>query len=82
MLLIMIYEFKKNSYEKIRITESDFNGSSLYHIRTYLRSKDGNGEDLWLPTKKGVSMDRHAIPDLLKGIAALEEHVYGKSKSL
>lgn len=65
---MIIYEFDRNSIEKVRISIEDFKGKRLIHIRIYEDYKDGQG---FKPTKRGVSVDVSLAKELKKGINRL-----------
>jgi hypothetical protein len=68
----LIHEFGKNSTEKVRAEFSNFNGKDLFSLRVYFKA--GEGEDDWKPTKKGICVQLHQIPELKAAIdKALQE---------
>ena len=63
---MVIYEFKKNALEKVKIQMLDFKGRRVIDIRVYyLISKTSNE---WSPCRKGICMSVNRLNDLLKGI--------------
>lgn len=65
---MIIYEFDRNSIEKIRISLQEFRGKKLIHIRIFEDYKDGEG---YRPTTKGVAIDISLASELRKGIDRL-----------
>ncbi len=63
---MMIYEFQKNSSEKLLIRFTEYNGKSLIDLRVFFQSDDSGDE--WKPTRKGIAMSRDLLSELLKGI--------------
>jgi len=62
----LIHEFEKNSTEKVRAEFTKFNGKNLFSLRVYYKA--GNNETDWLPTKKGICVQFHQIPELKTAI--------------
>ena len=69
---MIIYEFDRNSIEKVRILLEEFKGKKLIHIRIYEDYKDGKG---YRPTTKGIAIDVSLTSELRKGIDKLFEKV-------
>lgn len=65
---MVIYEFDRNSKEKVRISLEDFKAKKLIHIRIYEDFQDGQG---YKPTKRGVSIDIGLAEELRTGIHQL-----------
>jgi hypothetical protein len=65
---MIIYEFDRNSIEKVRISLEEFKGKKLIHIRIFEDYKDGKG---YRPTTKGVAIDVSLASELRKGIDRL-----------
>lgn len=65
---MIIYEFDRNSIEKVRILLEEFKGKKLIHIRIFEDYKDGKG---YRPTTKGVAIDVSLASELRKGIDRL-----------
>jgi hypothetical protein len=65
---VIIYEFDRNSIEKVRILLEEFKGKKLIHIRIYEDYKDGKG---YRPTTKGIAIDVSLTSELRKGIDKL-----------
>lgn len=57
-----IGEVIKNSQEVIRVNIQDYQGTELVDIRTYWQTEEGK----WIPTKKGISLTYHVMPDIIK----------------
>ncbi len=65
---MIIYEFDRNSIEKVRILLEEFKGKKLIHIRIFEDYKDDKG---YRPTTKGVAIDVSLASELRKGIDKL-----------
>jgi hypothetical protein len=65
---VIIYEFDRNSIEKVRISLEEFKGKKLIHIRIFEDYKDGKG---YRPTTKGIAIDVRLSSELRKGIDRL-----------
>ena len=67
-------EIQKNSREIIRIEATEFKGYPLISMRIYFR-EDPGGE--WKPSRKGLTLRHHLVPELVQGIQELmeENHV-------
>lgn len=63
-----IYEFNRNSAERVRISIEDFKGKKLIHIRIYEDFHDGQG---YKPTKRGVALDIGLAEELRTGLHLL-----------
>jgi hypothetical protein len=63
---IEIAEFTKNSREAVRVGLSEFKGYKLLQLRAWAKKEDGTA----IPTKSGLSVQVHLIPQLR---AALDE---------
>lgn len=61
-----IYEFQKNSSEKLLIRFTEYKGKSLIDLRVFFQADDSGNE--WKPTRKGIAMNRELLSELLKGI--------------
>ncbi len=57
-----IGKIEKNSQEEIRITLQKYKGTDVVDIRTYWQ----NDVEVWLPTKKGISLTHHVIKEVIK----------------
>ncbi|MFC2169959.1 transcriptional coactivator p15/PC4 family protein [Acidobacteriota bacterium] len=71
-----VYEFNKNSVEKVKITLQEFKGHKLLDIRVYYE-KDKNE---FLPTKRGISLSLDLLSELLAGIKKVKGNIEGDIK--
>jgi len=62
----LIYEFKKNSLEKVIIRFSEFMRREVIDIRVFYKASED--KDDWRPTVKGLCMSSDLLPELKKGI--------------
>lgn len=72
----LIYEFEKNSAEKVRAEFTNFNGMDLFNLWVYYKA--GEGEDDWKPSKKGLCVQLHQIPELKAAIDKASEEYLGQ----
>ncbi len=63
---MLIYEFQKNAFEKVKIQLSEFHGKRVINIRVYYKVPGTANE--WKPSKKGICMSVNRIGELLKGL--------------
>ena len=61
--------FKKNKFQEIRVGVREFKGNDLIDIRTWTMTQ---GTEEMVPTAKGVSINVHLLPDLLKSLKEVE----------
>jgi transcriptional coactivator p15 (PC4) len=72
----VIYEIKRNNSEIIRIDVSEFKGKNLINIRIWYQAQDyNNGELVYKPTQKGVTLDLSLFDELKTGIDKLAGYV-------
>ena len=68
-----IYEFRKNAAEIVRIGLGNYLGKDVMSIWVFYNN--GDTEEEWKPTKKGISLHTSLIPELKKGVdMAYEEY--------
>lgn len=72
----LIYSFRKNAGEQVRICLSDFKGKDLIDVRVYYLD-DGPGEN-WKPSRRGICMQRDHMQRLLEGLKLACEQINGK----
>ena len=63
---MVIYEFQKNSFEKVMMELNNFRGKRLINVRVYYLA-DSKMDD-WKPSSKGIAMSLDLLPELKKGI--------------
>ena len=69
----VIYKFRKNSREEVRVSIRKFEGRDYLDIRAWVEKESGHGE--FTPTRKGLTLSIYVLPELLKGMNALEEEL-------
>jgi hypothetical protein len=70
----IIYEFKKNSNEKLAAAFTEYKGKKLFDLRVYYNAGDERLPD-WKFTRKGISVLRELIPEIKEAMdKALEEY--------
>ena len=63
-----VYAFEKNSREVVRASLSNWQGHDLVDLRVFARQSDGE----FVPTRKGLTIARELVPELLKAVEALK----------
>ncbi|MCD4781385.1 MAG: transcriptional coactivator p15/PC4 family protein [Candidatus Omnitrophica bacterium] len=61
--------FQKNKFQEIRVGIREFKGNDLVDIRTWTMTQ---GTEEMVPTAKGVSINIHLLPDLVKALKDTE----------
>jgi hypothetical protein len=61
--------FPKNKFQEVRVGIREFKGNDLVDIRIWTISQ---GIDQMVPTAKGVTINVHLLPDLLKALHSAE----------
>jgi len=80
-ILKEIYEFEKNSAEKVKIILEEFNKKQYVDVRVYYDASDTAVPD-WKPTKKGICFSLELLEPLHEGIEkalALQEEDPGNN---
>ena len=65
----LVYEFEKNSQQRVHASLTEYNGIDLLDIRVCYEAKDGT----WKPTAKGISLRVEMLPQIKKAVEALEK---------
>lgn len=63
-----VYTFPKNSKEEVRASFSNWQGHDLVDLRVFARQSDGE----FVPTRKGLTIARELVPELLKAVESLQ----------
>jgi hypothetical protein len=66
-ILKEIYEFDKNSAEKVKIILEEYNKKQYVDVRVYWDASDNAVPD-WKPTKKGICFSLELLDSLHEGI--------------
>jgi len=61
--------FSKNKFQEVRVGIREFKGNDLVDIRIWTISQ---GADQMVPTAKGVTINVHLLPQLLKALQSAE----------
>ena len=61
----IITQIKKNSNEVYRISEKEYEGYRFIDVRIYYQDRKTQE---WKPTKKGISIMRDKLEDIIEGI--------------
>jgi len=72
---IIIKDIKKNNNEIIRIEVSEFKGRELINIRIWYQSIDGQGNVIYKPTPKGITLSLGEYDELKDGIERLKNYI-------
>jgi len=62
----ILYEFVKNTHERVRVEFGKYNKFDLVGVRVYFLANVEKNE--WRPTRKGITMKAELLPELKKGI--------------
>ena len=62
-----IYEFQKNSAEKVRAEFTNFRDREVFNLRVFYNASI-NGREDWRPTKKGICFQVSLLPELKKAV--------------
>ncbi len=71
----VVYSFEKNSREQVRASLGVYEGRSVASIRVWYDAdeNDQNGEIVYKPSRKGITIARNKLPELRAAIEALIE---------
>jgi hypothetical protein len=75
----LVYEFEKNTEERVRAEFSQWNGRDLFSLRVFFNV--GSGTPDWRPTRKGLTIRTELIPELKKAMD-LSFQVYAEKYGL
>jgi hypothetical protein len=64
----VIYAFTKSPKEEVRISETLYLDRHFIDIRIFCRDKEGN----WLPTKRGITLSKDIVRNLLDGFKKIQ----------
>lgn len=62
--------FSKNKFQEVRVGIREFKGNDLVDVRIWTISQ---GADQMVPTAKGVTINIHLLPQLLKALTDTEK---------
>ena len=62
--------FQKNKFQEVRIGIREFKGNDLVDVRIWTLTQ---GSEEMVPTAKGVSINIHLLPELLKALQGVEK---------
>ena len=74
----LIYEFAKNTGQKVVVQLREFKGKKLIDLRVFYLNEGGS----WRPTPKGISLRPELIGELKRGVDKLEACVEGGGQGL
>ena len=66
----LIYTFRKNATDEIRVRTVKYSNSEMVDIRVFVEKPTGEK----IPTSKGISFSASKLPDFARGIRLLKEH--------
>jgi Transcriptional Coactivator p15 (PC4) len=69
----VIFEFEKNAKERVRATLGEFKGREVASLRVWYDAdeNDAAGNPVYRPSKKGITLSRRKLPELLEAVQAL-----------
>ena len=62
--------FPKNKFQEVRVGIREFKGNDLVDVRIWTLTQ---GSDQLVPTAKGVSINIHLLPELMKALQAADK---------
>ena len=65
----IVYSFQKNATEQVWVSMSEYKGKDYIDLRVYFQDDDGE----YKPTKKGLALSPHLLPELEAAIMKLKE---------
>lgn len=65
----IVYSFKRNENEEIKISTGVYKDKEYVDIRVFYLDKTSND---WRPTKKGITINRSLLSGLLEGLKQAE----------
>lgn len=68
---VIIASLEKNRTERLRVALDEFRGRQLLDLRVTVELSSSSG--IQTPTKKGVSIGVHLLPELRRSLAEAEE---------
>jgi len=71
----IVYSFEKNSREQVRATLGEYEGRAVASLRVWYDADEysESGETVYKPSRKGITLARNKLPELLAAIEALIE---------
>jgi hypothetical protein len=72
----VVFEFEKNAKERVRATLGEFKGREVASLRVWYDAdeNDANGQPVYRPSKKGITIARKNLPALLEAVQALVDN--------
>lgn len=64
--------FQKNKFQEVRVGIREYKGNDLVDIRTWTLTQ---GSNEMVPTAKGVSINIHLLPELLKALETVQKEL-------
>jgi len=68
----LLYEFEKNSVEKVKVTEAIFKGKRYIDIRIWAQGENPGEPGSEQPTKKGICLSIELLPELIQALKAAD----------
>ena len=62
--------FSKNKFQEVRVGIREFKGNDLVDVRIWTNAQ---GADQMVPTAKGVTINIHLLPQLVKALVETEK---------
>jgi hypothetical protein len=71
----IVYVFPKNQHEEVRASLGVFEGREVVSLRVWFDTdtNDANGNPVYRPSRKGLTLSRNKLPELRAAIDALLE---------
>lgn len=71
----IIKDIQKNNREIIRIEVSEFKGKELINIRIWYQAIDNDGNIVYNPTQKGITVSLSQYDELRDGIDRIGQYI-------
>ena len=62
--------FQKNKFQEVRVGIREFKGNDLVDVRIWTLTQ---GSEQMVPTAKGVSINIHLLPELMKALQGVDK---------
>ena len=62
---VLIGKFQKNAEQIVKVMRRRYRGVDLVDTRVFFKEVDANHGDVWSPSKAGVALQLHQVPELI-----------------
>ena len=64
----IVKEITKNNDTVIRVSTSEFKGQSYVDVRAYVKNQEGE----FIPTKKGITVSKAMLPEIIEALKQIQ----------